>query len=89
MPCRAVQRGPCKGVREGLPWSPTQLPPSKHHCPAPPSFPSQPAPALPPSAGDTVEVRGGRLVVNGVAREEPYINESPRYEMPQLVVPPG
>ena len=36
-----------------------------------------------------MEVRDGRLVVNGAARQEPYINEAPRYEMPQLVVPLG
>ncbi|PRW33617.1 Chloroplast processing peptidase [Chlorella sorokiniana] len=40
-------------------------------------------------AGDTVEVRGGRLIVNGQAREEPYINEAPKYELPRLTVPNG
>ena len=39
-------------------------------------------------AGDTVEVAGGRLIVNGVARDEPYINERPAYTLPRLVVPP-
>jgi signal peptidase I len=40
-------------------------------------------------AGDTVEVRNGRLIVNGVPRHEPYINEMPKYELPQLAVPNG
>ncbi len=42
-----------------------------------------------PPAGDRVEVRGGRLVVNGQPRNEPYIFEAPKYELPELVVPPG
>jgi signal peptidase I len=40
-------------------------------------------------AGDTVEVAGGRLIVNGAARDEPYINERPAYTLPATVVPPG
>ncbi|KAG2434639.1 hypothetical protein HXX76_007533 [Chlamydomonas incerta] len=39
--------------------------------------------------GDTIEVRNGRTYVNGVARTEPFIAESPLYEMPRLLVPPG
>ena len=30
------------------------------------------------TAGDTVEVRNGRLSINGVPREEPYIFETPK-----------
>ena len=39
--------------------------------------------------GDSVEVRGGTLFVNGAPREEPFINERPLYARPKLVVPPG
>ncbi|KAL4419701.1 hypothetical protein ABPG75_006799 [Micractinium tetrahymenae] len=39
--------------------------------------------------GDTVEVKGGRLIVNSQPRNEPYIFETPKYELPELVVPPG
>lgn len=35
------------------------------------------------------QVRNGRTYVNGVARSEPFIAESPLYEMPRLLVPPG
>ena len=31
----------------------------------------------------------GKLFVNGSARVEPFINETPLYTLPKLVVPPG
>lgn len=40
-------------------------------------------------AGDTVEVAGGALIVNGRPQAEPYINEAPAYTLPRLTVPPG
>jgi len=40
------------------------------------------------TAGDTVEVRDGKLIVNGRARVEPFINEPPTYRLPLLTVPP-
>lgn len=39
--------------------------------------------------GDTVEVKGGALYVNGSVRTEPFINERPAYQLPRLVVPSG
>lgn len=42
-----------------------------------------------PAAGDSVEVRGGKLVVNGLPRTETYINEAPSYVLQRLVVPEG
>lgn len=41
------------------------------------------------SAGDTVEVKRGRLVVNGVPRDEPYIKERPEYVLEKTTVPEG
>jgi len=37
--------------------------------------------------GDVVEVHDGTLIVNRVAREEPYLNEKPKYDFPALRIP--
>ncbi|MCX7912255.1 MAG: signal peptidase I [Dehalococcoidales bacterium] len=39
--------------------------------------------------GDTVEIRDGAVLVNGVRLDEPYIAEKPAYTMPAVVVPEG
>jgi signal peptidase I len=39
--------------------------------------------------GDSVEIRRGRLFVNGEPQEEPYIAEPPRYVVRTMTVPPG
>ena len=39
--------------------------------------------------GDTVEVRGGQVVVNDQPIEEPYIRDRSPYLVPRQVVPPG
>jgi hypothetical protein len=36
-----------------------------------------------------LQVHDGRLYVNGVAREEPFIYQKPAYTLGKLVVPPG
>lgn len=40
-------------------------------------------------AGDIVEVKGGHLIVNGQARNEPFIAEPPSYTLKPLRIPPG
>jgi len=40
-------------------------------------------------AGDSVEVRGGKLYVNGRAQDEAFINEQPAYALDRMVVPAG
>jgi len=39
--------------------------------------------------GDTVEVRSGRVYLNGVGLDEPYIREGASYDKPPQIVPPG
>ncbi|MCR4441403.1 MAG: signal peptidase I [Peptococcaceae bacterium] len=39
--------------------------------------------------GDTVEIKDGKLYVNGEAKEEPYLNEPIQYTFNKMVVPPG
>lgn len=39
--------------------------------------------------GDTVEVKGNRLYVNGVVQDEPYTNELPDYSFGPTVIPAG
>lgn len=39
--------------------------------------------------GDTVEVRAGKVYVNGAALNEPYLQEAPRYKYPAVTVPEG
>lgn len=39
--------------------------------------------------GDTVQVRGGQILLNGKPLAETYILEPPQYEMPAVTVPPG
>ncbi|MEW5945844.1 MAG: signal peptidase I [bacterium] len=38
---------------------------------------------------DVVSVRGGKVFVNGVALDEPYVGEPPRYVLPPARVPRG
>mmetsp|Transcript_12522 Transcript_12522/g.25527 ORF Transcript_12522/g.25527 Transcript_12522/m.25527 type:complete len:287 (+) Transcript_12522:2-862(+) len=39
--------------------------------------------------GDTVEVKGGKLYVNGVMQDEPFTAEDAAYEFGPVLVPPG
>ena len=39
--------------------------------------------------GDVVEVHRGKLFLNGVAMDEPFILEPPKYDLPALTVPSG
>jgi signal peptidase I len=39
--------------------------------------------------GDKIEVKDGKLIVNGKARTEPFINEVPNYTLSPFVVPNG
>jgi len=40
-------------------------------------------------AGDTVEVRDGKLLINGAAEEQEFVLEALAYEMDPMVVPEG
>ncbi|XP_002966710.2 chloroplast processing peptidase [Selaginella moellendorffii] len=40
-------------------------------------------------AGDTVEVSDGKLIVNGITKEEPFVSEAAIYDMPSVLVPDG
>jgi signal peptidase I len=39
--------------------------------------------------GDSVEVRGGRVLLNGEVQDEPYIRDGASYDRPSQVVPSG
>jgi signal peptidase I len=40
-------------------------------------------------AGDVVEIRDGKLYLNGAVQDEPYIKEPTRYTLPPRTVPAG
>ncbi|MFN3360562.1 MAG: signal peptidase I [Pseudanabaenaceae cyanobacterium] len=39
--------------------------------------------------GEEVAIKGGKVYINGIPLEEPYILEPPRYEIAPFTVPPG
>jgi signal peptidase I len=39
--------------------------------------------------GDIIEIRNGRVILNGAPLEEPYISREPSYDTPRTTVPPG
>lgn len=39
--------------------------------------------------GETIEVHDGTVFINGVALDEPYVREAPRYHLDAMVVPAG
>ncbi|MBC8122639.1 MAG: signal peptidase I [Gemmatimonadaceae bacterium] len=39
--------------------------------------------------GDTIQVTGGKVVINGVPQQESFIAQPPEYEMPTMRVPEG
>lgn len=39
--------------------------------------------------GETVEIRDGQVLIDGVPLDEPYIKEAPTYEAPPVTVPEG
>jgi len=39
--------------------------------------------------GEIVEIKNGKVFINGRPLEEPYIKEPPRYVMPPTFIPPG
>jgi signal peptidase I len=40
-------------------------------------------------AGDVIEVKNNKVIVNGVEQDEPYTNENPDYSLPPQQVPEG
>jgi signal peptidase I len=52
-------------------------------------LPGSDQPALIVLKGKTLTLRHGFVSINGKPQDEPYIRQSPRYEMPPYKVPPG